>query len=287
MSRRTGLIRFINTSASAVTFYSTGGTGIPTTVPPGNIATIAGGGIGDVTDGANPFGSRFLGPTDLAIHPTTGDLYIADAGEQTGTSASSAAASRIRRINRSTGAVSTILTGGVNDAYTGVGFDSAGRLLVANAGRKTSATNFGNSSILREKASGQCATNATGCFDTILSGGTGSLLKNPRDVAEGKDGALYVTNAGPSESGRSDNKILRIVISGTTGTATVFAGTTQGYSGDGGPAASAQLNLEATDFQTSTSGTRFDVRVNIGISVTPSGEIVFSDSKNNAIRRIR
>lgn len=287
MSRRTGLIRFINTSASAVTFYPTGGTGIPTTVPPGNIATIAGGGIGDVTDGANPFSARFLGPTDVAIHPTTGDLYIADAGEQTGTSASSTAASRIRRINRSTGAVSTILTGGVNDAYTGVGFDSAGRLLVANAGRKTSATNFGNSSILREKASGQCATNATGCFDTILSGGTGSLLKNPRDVAEGKDGALYVTNAGPSENGRSDNKILRIVISGTTGTATVFAGTTQGYSGDGGPAANAQLNLEATDFQTSTSGTRFDVRVNIGISVTPSGEIVFSDSKNNAIRRIR
>lgn len=287
MARRTGLIRFINTSASPVTFYSAGGTGIPITVPPGNIATIAGGGIGDVTDGASPTAARFLGPTDLAIHPTTGDLYIADAGEQTGTSASSTAASRIRRINRQTGAVSTILTGGVNDAYTGVGFDSAGRLLVANAGRKTSATNLGNSAILREKASGQCATNATGCFDTILSGGTGSLLKNPRDVAEGKDGALYVTNAGPSEVGKSDNKLLKIVISGTTGTASVFSGGTQGYSGDGGPAANALLNLEATDFQTSTSGTRFDVRVNITIFVTSSGEIIFADSKNNAIRRIR
>lgn len=291
MQRRTGLIRFINTSASNVTFYSGGGTGIPITVPAGNIATIAGGGIGDVTDGANPTGARFLGPTDIAIHPTTGDIYVADAGEQTGTSASSPAASRVRRINRQTGAVSTILTGGVNDAFTGLSFDSAGRLLVANAGRKTGTTpantNFGNSAILREKASGQCATTPAGCFDTILSGGTGSLLKNPRDVAEGKDGALYVTNAGPSENTRSDNKILRIVVNGTTGTASVFAGNIQGYLGDGGPAANALLNLEATDFQTSTSGTRFDVRVNISILVTPNGEIIFSDSKNNAIRRIR
>lgn len=287
MQRRTGLIRFINTSASNVTFYSSGGTGIPITVPPGNIATIAGGGVGDVSDGASPTGARFLGPTDLAIHPTTGDLYIADAGEQTGTSASSPAASRIRRINRSTGAVSTILTGGVNDAFTGLSFDSAGRLLVANAGRKTSTANLGNSAILREKASGQCATTPAGCFDTILSGGTGSLLKNPRDVAEGRDGALYVTNVGPSETGRSDNKLLRIVISGTTGTATVFSGATQGYSGDGGSAANALLNLEATDFQTSTSGTRFDVRVNVSIIVTSNGDIIFADSKNNAIRRIR
>lgn len=287
MARRTGLIRFINTSASNVTFYSGGGTGIPITVPAGNIATIAGGGISDVTDGASPTAARFLGPTDIAIHPTSGDIYVADAGQQTGTSASSPAASRIRRINRQTGAVSTIITGGVNDAFVGLSFDSAGRLLVANAGRKSSATNLGNSSILREKAPGQCATTPAGCFDTILSGGTGSLLKNPRDVAEGRDGALYVTNAGPSELGRSDNKILRIVISGTTGTATVFAGDTLGYSGDGGPAASSKLNLEATDFQTSTSGTRFDVRVNIGIVVTPNGDIIFADSKNNAIRRIR
>ena len=287
MQRRTGLIRFVNTSASNVTFYSNGGTGIPITVPPGNIATIAGGGIGDVSDGASPTGARFLGPTDIAIHPTTGDIYVADAGEQTGTSSSSPAASRLRRINRSTGAVSTILTGGVNDTFTGLSFDSAGRLLVANAGRKTSNANLGNSSILREKASGQCATTPAGCFDTILSGGTGSLLKNPRDVAEGKDGALYVTNAGPSETGKSDNKILKIVISGTTGTATVFAGSTLGYAGDGGSAANALLNLEATDFQTSTSGTRFDVRVNVSITVAPNGDIIFADSKNNAIRRIR
>ncbi len=282
ISRRTGLVRFINTTSSPVVLYS-GAAAI--TVPPGNIATVVGGSTdpSNVGDGANPLGARLLGVTDVAVHPTTGDIYIADAGQQTG----SAAAARIRRVNRQTGAVSTILTGGVNDAFVGLSFDSTGRLLVANAGRKTSNTNLGNSAILREKASGQCATNATGCFDTILSGGTGSLLKNPRDVAEGPDGALYVTNAGPSEFNKGDHKILRITISGTTGTATVFAGGNEGYSGDGGPAANSELRLIADDFNVATVGTAVNVRSNVTITVAPTGAIIFADSKNNAIRRIR
>lgn len=279
ISRRTGLVRFINTTSSPVVLFS-GAAAI--TVPPGNIATVVGGSTdpSNIGDGANPLGARLLGVTDVAVHPTTGDIYIADAGQQTG----STAAARIRRVNRQTGAVSTILTGGVNDAYVGLSFDSAGRLLVANAGRKTSNTNLGNSTILREKASGQCATNATGCFDTILSGG---LLKNPRDVAEGTDGALYVTNAGPSEFGKGDHKILRITISGTTGTATVFSGGNEGYSGDGGPAANAELRLSADDFNVATVGTATNVRSNVTITVAPTGAIIFADSKNNAIRRIR
>lgn len=282
ISRRTGLVRFVNTTSSPVSFYS-GAAAI--TVPPGNIATIVGGSTdpANIGDGANPLGARLLGVTDVAVHPTTGDIYIADAGQQTG----STAAARIRRVNRQTGAVSTILTGGVNDAFVGLSFDSAGRLLVANAGRKTSNTNLGNSAILREKASGQCATNATGCFDTILTGGTGSLLKNPRDVAEGADGALYVTNAGPSEFGKGDHKILRITISGTTGTATVIAGGNEGYSGDGGPASNSELRLTADDFNVATVGTAVNVRANVTITVSPTGAIFFTDSKNNAIRRIR
>ncbi|MEP7336951.1 MAG: IPT/TIG domain-containing protein [Acidobacteriota bacterium] len=279
---RTSSIRFINTSSQSIQFYPNGATKV--TVPPGNIAKIVGGSTdpNNVGDGANPLGAKLVGATDVAIHPTTGDIYIADAGNK-----------RIRRVNRSTGAVSTILTGGTNDSYLGVSFDSAGRLLVANGGFKTgtgATANFGNSSVLREKASGQCATNATGCFDTILSGGAGSLLKNPRDVVEGSDGALYVTNAGPSELGRSDNKILRIVISGTTGTASVYANITgiQGYSGDGGPAINAQLNLASDDFLISTFGTPVLVsRVNITITIGLNGEIIFSDAANNAIRRIR
>lgn len=280
-SRRTGLLRFINTTSQAVVFYSGAAT---VTVPPGNIATIVGGSTdpSNVGDGANPLGARLIGPTDVAIHPTSGDIYIADAGEYS--PSASTPSPRIRRVNRQTGAVSTILTGGVNDAYVGLSFDSQGRLLVANAGRKSSAANLGNSAILREKSSGACATNSSGCFDTILSG---NPLKNPRDVAEGADGALYVTNAGPSEFGKGDHKILRIVVTGSTGTGTVFAGTDEGYSGDGGPAANAQLRLSADDFNVATVGTAVNVRSNVTITVAPNGDIIFADSKNNAIRRIR
>ncbi len=281
-NRRTGLVRFVNTSSQAVEFYSGGASKI--SVPAGNIATVVGGSTdpSNVGDGANPLGARLIGVTDVAIHPTSGDIYIADAGNYGATA--STPAPRIRRVNRSTGAVSTILTGGANDAYVGLSFDSQGRLLVANAGRKASATALGTSAILREKSSGLCATTPAGCFDTILSG---NPLKNPRDVAEGRDGALYVMNAGPSEFGKGDHKILRIVISGATGTATVFAGSDEGYSGDGGSAANAQFRLAADDFNVATVGTAVNVRANMTIIVTPNGEIIFTDSKNNAIRRIR
>lgn len=283
-NRRTALVRFINTTSQAVEFYSGGAAKI--SVPAGNIATIVGGSTdpSNVGDGANPLGARLIGVTDVAIHPTSGDIYVTDAGNYGATA--STAAPRIRRVNRMTGAVSTILTGGANDAYVGLSFDSQGRLLVANAGRKppNQQVNLGNSAILREKSSGLCATTPAGCFDTILSG---NPLKNPRDVAEGLDGALYVTNAGPSEFNKGDHKILRIVITGATGTASVFAGTDEGYSGDGGSAANAQFRLAADDFNVATVGSAVNVRANMTIVVAPNGEIIFADSKNNAIRRIR
>jgi sugar lactone lactonase YvrE len=284
---RTSVIRFINTTNQTITFYPGGATKV--NVAPGNIAKIVGGSIdqNNIGDGPNPLGAKLIGSTDVAIHPTTGDIYIADAGNK-----------RIRRVDRNTGAISTIWTGGTNDSVLGVSFDSAGRLLAANGGFKTGSgatINLGNSSILREKASGQCATNAVGCFDTILSGGAGSLLKNPRDVVEGRDGALYVTNAGPSErtmSGQSlsDNRILKIVVSGTTGTASIYANITgvAGYSGDGGPAINALLSLAADDFSISTFGTPvLNSRVNVTITIGLNGEIIFSDANNSAIRRIR
>ena len=113
-------------------------------------------------------------------------------------------------------------------------------------------------------------------------------------MVEGRDGALYVTNAGPSDrlqvtgASQSDDKILRIVISGTTGTASVYAGTTQGYSGDGGPAINAKLSLATDDFIISTFGTPvLASRVNVTITIGVNGEIIFADANNNAIRRIR
>ena len=259
-SRRTGLVRFMNTTSSPVTFYS-GAAAL--SVAPGEIKTIAGGGVStsDVGNGTNPLAAKFLAPEDIAIHPSTGDIYIADAGNKA-----------VRKIVRSTGVVSSlVLPAGTSDQYTGVGFDAQGRLLVANAGAN---------SILREKTPGSGAS-ANG-FDTVLSG---APLNRPRDVAAGADGTLYVTNPGdttPSTAG--DYKVLKIT---SAGVASVLTGSTAGYSGDGGAPANAQINNLPDPISIATVGSPVLIRTTVNIIVGPNGEIIFTDSKNNAIRRIR
>jgi sugar lactone lactonase YvrE len=260
--RRTGLIRFINTSNQPVQFY-TGAALI--VVAPGEIKNIAGGGIdsgiGDTSGpgvGA-PLLAKFLAPEDVAV-AANGDMYIADAGQQ-----------RVRKVARSNGNVSSVIVGAANvNQYTGVSFDSAGRLLVADAEANA---------ILR-------ASNASNTsFSVILSGG---LLKRPRDVAEGKDGALYVTNPGDvSPISAQNQKLLKITLNGATADASIFSGSITGYSGDGGPAASALLNLTPANINIATIGTAAPIRATVNILVTSSGEIIFTDSGNNAIRRIR
>ena len=261
--RRTGWLRFINTSNQTVSFYSGA---VKIDVEPGFIRTIAGGGVNtsDIGDGTAPLAAKFLAPEDIALHPTTGDMYVADAGNK-----------KVRKIVRATGAVSSLnLPAGTSDQYTGVAFDSAGRLLVVNAGAN---------SILREKTAGSGGT--TG-FDTIFSG---DPLKRPRDVAQGPDGNLYVTNAGDTQPlTAGDYRLIKIDLSTTPATASTFSGgSTPGYSGDGGAPAGAQLNLLPDPISISTVGTPVTIRTTVNITIGLNGEIIFTDSKNNAIRRIK
>lgn len=261
-NRRTGLVRFINISNKPVQFYS--GAAL-ISVAPGEIKTIAGGGLdsglGDTSGpgvGA-PLLAKFLAPEDVAV-AANGDIYIADAGQQ-----------RVRKVARSNGNVSSVIIGAANvNQYTGLSFDSAGRLLVADAEANA---------ILR-------ASNASNTsFNTIISGG---LLKRPRDVAQGTDGALYVTNPGDvSPISAQNQKLLKITLNGSTGEASIFSGSITGYSGDGGPAANALLNVTPANINIATIGTAATIRATVNIFVTSSGEIIFADSGNNAIRRIR
>jgi hypothetical protein len=257
--RRTGLVRFINTSNRTATFYATSSNKIE--VPPGNITTIAGGGKdgSNPGDGKAPLAAKFIGPSDVAIAPN-GDIYVAEVGQR-----------KVRKIERATGNVSSLnLSNAAPNEYTGLAFDSAGRLLVANAGGKQ---------ILRENAPND------GSFTPILSNG---LLSRPRDVVEGRDGNLYVTNAGdPTPFSASDHRIVKIDLS-SGATASVLAGmTTPGYAGDGGPAADALLNITPQPINVASLSTAVFVRTTVNIVIGPSGEIIFADCINNAIRRIR
>ncbi len=266
-SRRTSLIRFINTTSSTVTFYPSGF--VPIMIEPGFVQTIAGGStdtnLNNPGDGADPLNAKFLAASDIIVHPTTGDIYIADPGNR-----------RVRRITRSNGTVSSFNLPSVSpNEYTGISFDSTNRLLVADPGQKQ---------ILREKTPGS-GFNANG-FDTIM---TGDPLNRPRDVVEAADGSLYVTSAGDTNPFTADDhKIIRITLNGSVGSGAIFLGSkTPGYKGDGGPAANARISITPQPVNIATVGNAVTVRTTVNIIRGVSGEIIFTDSGNNAVRRIR
>src|SRR3954451_7543670 len=89
---------------------------------------------------------------------------------------------------------------------------------------------------------------------------TSASFQDPTALALGPDGSLYVTDTGNS----------RVRVIRPNGTIVTVAGVfDQGFSGDGGPAASVQVNAPQ------------------GITVDPAGRVFFSDTGNNRVRVIR
>lgn len=240
--KRTGSIRFINTTSSTVTLFPQAVA--PISVPPGQIVTVAGG--GNTFDSVG--GVRLLDPADVAIHPLTGDIYIADVGNKF-----------VRKVNSQTGVITNV--SGLSLAqYTGLAFDSAGRLYVVN---------YDSRHVLR-----QSAVDST--VFTQMDAGT--ALSKPRDVAVDGSGNAYVTDSGAQ-------KIMRI--SATSGAVTVTAGTTQGFSGDPGSATTAKLDMNLVDINFKPIGTDLNLPRTDAIAISPTGEIFFVDSNNNRVRRLR
>ena len=275
-SRRTGLIRYINTTNQVVQMPSIGDDSV-VSVPPGNIITISGGSTDSsptIGDGFRGEFVKYLAPTDIAIHPTNRNIYVADAGN-----------SRVRVINRTTGITTSLILPSltlpapqVSNQVTGLAFDSEGRLLVVDpVGRR----------IMREKSPG--SGGAANGFDILLTGG---LLKRPRDIVQGADGAYYIVNAGDPgvDPATSSHQILRMTVNEATrvGTATVYLGeTVAGYRGDGGPITGARISIQPEPVNISTIGLQVFIRTNVSIIRGLNGELIFTDSRNNAIRRIR
>jgi hypothetical protein len=278
VNRRTSRIRFINTSNQTVDFYQSGVN--PISVPPGFVKTIVGGNsdaVRSAEDGPDPLAARLVGALDVAVAPN-GDIYFCEAGNK-----------RVRRVNRTNGFVASIpvsilpgatdpgVTNAAVNAYSGLTFDSQGRLLVVDAGANA---------ILREKAPGSAFTSG---FDTLIAG---SPLNSPRDVVVDSSGTFaYVTNAGPLFPAAGDHRVLRLTLTGNTATAASFAGQqgVKGYVGDFGPPLNAQLNLQASGIVITIQGGVgvLSVAPTLNIAAGLNGEIIFADSANNAIRRIR
>lgn len=178
-ARKTGLIRFINTTATGVTLFpNASGTGItPIVIPPGFIRTIAGGSEDGSNIGNGNFATnaKFVAPADVSV-AANGDIYIADVGNKA-----------VRKIAGLTGIVSSLSLPAAE--YTGLALDSNGRLYVVNND---------NGQILRENAAG------SGAFSTLAT------VAKPLDVAVDAGGNAYVTSA--------EHKVFRITSSGQVST---------------------------------------------------------------------
>jgi uncharacterized protein (TIGR03437 family) len=186
-------------------------------------------------------------PTGLALD-AAGNLYIADTGNN-----------RIRVVAASTGNTITTLStpGFILNSPRGVAVDAAGSIYIAD-------TN--NSRILKVTPKGSInvtttvAGTDTGAWGYSGDGGpaTSALLNYPTGVALDAAGNIYIAD--------THNQRIRMV-SAATGTITTLAGTKfSGYTGDGGPATSAELSFP------------------LSVLVAPSGNIYVSDTQNNAIR---
>ncbi|HEY1206842.1 MAG TPA: NHL repeat-containing protein, partial [Bryobacteraceae bacterium] len=219
----------------------------------GTITTVAGNGTPCYWgDGGPATSARLYYPLGIALD-TAGNLYIADYLNY-----------RVREVVAATGAIQTVAGNGaigysgdggpataakINAPYA-VAVDGAGNLYIAEQ----------QSGVIRKVSASGTITTVAGNGSLGISGDGGPATKAqlllPGGVAVDAAGSLYIADT----YGGSIRKVAN-------GTITSVAGNhTFGYSGDGGPATSAQLNQAG------------------GVAVDAAGNVYIADTYNNAIR---
>jgi sugar lactone lactonase YvrE len=223
----------------------------------GTVSTYAGSGTpGFSGDGGPATAAQLNQPVGVAVD-RAGNLYIADFQNQ-----------RIRKVTPG-GAISTYAGSG-GYAFSGdggpatsaqlagpfgVALDPAGNLYIADRG---------NFRIRKVTTGGMISTYAgSGGYAFSGDGGpaTAAQLNSPEGVALDPVGNLYIADVG--------NQLIRKVTPG--GTISTYAGSGSpagGFSGDGGPATTAQLNQP------------------VGVALDPAGNLYIADAGNSRIRRV-
>jgi sugar lactone lactonase YvrE len=223
--------------------------------PSGTISTVAGNGNGGYSgDGGLATSAELYAPSGVAVD-SGGNLYIA-----------APVANRIRKVTPS-GTISTVAGNGIQGysgdgglatsaelyAPWGVAVDSGGNLYIADSG---------NERIRKVAPSGTISTVAgNGTLDYSGDGGlaTSAELYQPYGVAVDSGGNLYIADSG-------NERIRKVAPSGTI--STVAGNGTQGYSGDGGLATSAELSYP------------------YGVAVDSGGNLYIADTGNDRIRMV-
>ncbi len=235
----------------------------------GNLTVIAGigrngfsGDGGPANDAALTLAGPYPGIGPSIALDTSGNLYISDCANQ-----------RIRRVDASTGIITTVAGNGTA-AYSGDGgaatsaslnfpqgvvLDSTGNLYIADSENNVIRRVNGATGVISTFAGN---FNAGGTYSGDGGPATSAGLNTPGGVALDGSGNLYIADQG--------NNVVRQV-SAATGIITTFAGNFNlgySFSGDGGPATSAGLSFPN------------------GIAFDASGNLLIVDSGNEAIRRV-
>ncbi len=224
----------------------------------GIIRTVAGTGALGYSGDNGPAKAAGLSMPEAVVSDPSGNLFVCDTANH-----------RIRRIDAVNGIITTVAGNG-NQGYsgdngpgtsaslnvpTGLAFDTAGNLLIADSG---------NHRVRRLSLSG-------GVIDTVAGDGNGGFsgdnapaasasLLEPAGIAVDSAGNLYIADT-------RNQRIRKVAAS--NGLITTVAGTGQpGYSGDGGPAVSASLE-----------GPK-------GVAVDARGNLFIADTLNARIRRV-
>ena len=219
------------------------------TVATGIISTVAGDGtFGYSDDGGSARGAQLASINGVAVDGA-GNLYIADSN-------------RIRKVTAATGIITTV-AGSVSNGYSGDGGPATSALLNAPlAVAVDSAGNLyiGDSNRVRKVVA------ATGIISTVAGNGTSgysgdggpaiSAQVSPAGVAVDTAGNIYIAGA----------FAVRKIAAATGIITTVGGNGASGYSGDGGPATSAEFGQPQS------------------VAVDGAGNLYIADESNNVVR---
>ncbi len=221
----------------------------------GVISTVAGNGdSGYSGDGGPAITARLSFPTAVAVD-SVGNLYVADTGN-----------ARIRKVTPE-GVISTVAGNGTAgfsgdggpatsaqlDALDGVTIDSGGNLYIADS------FNFRIRKVTVAGVINTVAGNGNPGFSGDGGPATSAQLGNPTGVAVDSAGNLYFSDV-------HFNRVRKVTQDGII--STVAGNGIPGFSGDGGPAISAELNGP------------------IGLVVDSAGNLYISDQGNFRIRKV-
>ena len=229
----------------------------------GLIRVIAGSGTFGYHDDTSALLAEFASPRGLALDATGRLLYIADRDNNV-----------IRQLDLVSGAVTTVAgTGSFGDGGTGIAATSADlgnptAVAVSPNGQTLFIADTFNDKVRQVNLTSGVITTIAGTGMAGFSGdgnlATSAELFDPSGVAVDSGGNVYVSD--------SDNEVVRKITASTqviTTIAGIHNSTGTGFSGNNGPATSAQL---ATPW---------------GLALNASGTILYiADRDNNAIRAL-